>query len=484
MPGVLFIASRMGSLVVQCSRVHWSQNSSRFMNMQWPQLLSRHRLGSEAEPRETTARTDFQRDFDRIVFSSAFRRMQDKTQVFPLSKVDYVRTRLTHSLEASSIGRSLGTLVGEQVIKRHALKGFEAADFGNICAAACLAHDIGNPPFGHSGEDAIRHWATSAEYGSRRVASLRSSEREDFLSFEGNAQGFRIVTRLQNPDNPGGLQLTSATLAAFTKYPRESCLGGNRFDGVSAKKQGFAAADREAFETVAGNVGLIPREVPYAMWCRHPLAFLVEAADDTAYRVIDLEDGYRLGHFSYEEVTEAFLDLVSERDRQFKRMQGIRERKDRVEFLRAKVINEIISQSLACFLDNEASILKGEFDVPLMDELPCREQADRLIGMAREKIYCAPEVVSIQAAGFQVISDLLERFIQVLDDVAEHGDQASPRSLMLIRLVPEQFVGVGRVPSDDPYLRLLLLTDFVSGMTDSYAVTLYKKVTGISLPGG
>jgi len=454
------------------------------MSMQWPGLLSRKRLGSNAKPQDSTARTDFQRDFDRVVFSSAFRRMQDKTQVFPLSKVDYVRTRLTHSLEASSIGRSLGTLVGEQVIKRHDLQGFEAADFGNITAAACLAHDIGNPPFGHSGEDAIRHWAANAEYGSRRVATLQASEREDFLAFEGNAQGFRIVTRLQNPDNPGGLQLTSATLAAFTKYPRESCLAGNKFDGVSAKKQGFAAADRASFEQVAENVGLISRDQPYAMWCRHPLAFLVEAADDISYRVIDIEDGYRLGHFSYDEVVQAFLALVPDADVQSKRLDGIRDRKDRVEFLRAKVINEVIRQSLNCFMDNEPGILDGSFDVPLLDELPCRKEADVLVDMARQRIYCAPEVVGIQAAGFQVISDLLERFIQVIDDVAEHGKLASARSRMLIRLIPEQFVGIDAVPVRDPYTRLLLLTDFVSGMTDSYAVSLYKKVTGISLPGG
>ena len=214
--------------------------------MQWQQLLSRARLGSREPPQASSARTDFQRDFDRVVFSSAFRRMQDKTQVFPLSKVDYVRTRLTHSLEASSIGRSLGTLVGERVIARHGLAGFEAADFGAIVAAACLAHDIGNPPFGHSGEDAIRHWAQTAEYGARRVGSLSGSQAEDFLAFEGNAQGFRIVTRLQNPDNIGGLQLTCATLAAFTKYPRESWLGGSRFEGVSAKKQGFTAAAKAA----------------------------------------------------------------------------------------------------------------------------------------------------------------------------------------------------------------------------------------------
>jgi dGTPase len=452
--------------------------------MQWQKLLSRERLGAETPPSASTARTDFQRDLDRIVFSSAFRRMQDKTQVFPLSKVDYVRTRLTHSLEASSIGRSLGTLVGEQVIGRHRLDGFEAADFGAICAAACLAHDIGNPPFGHSGEDAIRHWAHTADYGARRVAMLHGSEREDFLAFEGNAQGFRIITRLQNPDNVGGLQLTAATLAAFTKYPRESWLGGSRYDGVSAKKQGFTADDRASFEWVAQCVGLLPRDNHHAMWCRHPLAFLVEAADDISYRVIDIEDGYRLGHFSYAEVLDLFWPLITDKPRQEKRLSCIREPKDRVEFLRAKVINEVIRQVLDCFMDNEGAILDGDFDRPLLGELASRQQLDALIDMARQRIYCAPEVVSIQAAGFQVVGDLLERFVQVVDDVAERGDQASPRSLMLIRLVPEQFIGVSGAPVEDPYRRLLLLTDFVSGMTDSYAVTLYKKVTGISLPGG
>jgi len=452
--------------------------------MQWHQLLSRARLGSQEPPRASSARTDFQRDFDRVVFSSAFRRMQDKTQVFPLSKVDYVRTRLTHSLEASSIGRSLGTLVGERVIARHGLSDFEAADFGGIVAAACLAHDIGNPPFGHSGEDAIRQWAQTADYGARRVAMLKGSEREDFLSFEGNAQGFRIITRLQNPDNEGGLQLTCATLAAFTKYPRESWLGGSRYEGVSAKKQGFTAADRAAFETVAATVGLIPRGNHHAMWCRHPLAFLVEAADDISYRVIDIEDGFRLGHFSYQEVLDLFWPMVSDTERQRPRLERIRDLKDRVEFLRAKVINEVIRQVVECFMDNEAEILAGRFDVPLLHELALRDELDALIENARQRIYCAPEVVSIQAAGFQVVSDLLERFTQVVDDVAEHAERASPRSRMLIRLVPEQFVGPERVPVGDAYQRLLLLTDFVSGMTDSYAVSLYKKVTGISLPGG
>ncbi len=454
------------------------------MSMDWNQLLSRKRLGSNQAPSASPARTDFQRDVDRIVFNSAFRRMQDKTQVFPLSQIDYVRTRLTHSLEASSIGRSLGTLVGEQIITRHALRDFEASDFGDICAAACLAHDIGNPPFGHSGEDAIRYWATHGEYGQRRVAILRESEREDFHTFEGNAQGFRILTRLQNPDNPGGLQLTCATLAAFTKYPREAWLGGSRFGGVAAKKQGFTHADSSLFEEVALTTGLIRRHPVHAIWHRHPLAFLVEAADDISYRVIDIEDGYRLGYFNYDEVFQLFWPLIRDPAQQRSRLEHIRQPQQRVEFLRAKVINEAIRQALECFLDHETDILTGAHDTPLLDAIPQHREMDCLIDAARDRIYCAQEVVEIQAAGFEVISGLLDRFAQVLDDIAAHGASASPRSRMMVRLLPEQFIGAGRIPDTDPYLRLLHLTDFISGMTDSYAVSLYKKVTGISLPNG
>lgn len=453
------------------------------MSMNWTQLLSRQRLGSQDHPSGSTSRTDFQRDLDRIVFSSAFRRMQDKTQIFPLSKVDYVRTRLTHSLESSSVGRSLGTLAGEQIIARHRLQNNEASDFGDICAAACLAHDIGNPPFGHSGEDAIRHWAETAEYGKQRVAVLSGSQREDFLNFEGNAQGFRVITRLQNRDNPGGLQLTCATLGAFTKYPRESCIGKGRFGGVSAKKPGFTAQDQENFEAVAKAVGLIRRDPVLAIWHRHPLSFLVEAADDICYRVIDIEDGYRLGHLSFQEALDLFSAILEDSSIQTARLKSIGGDKEKVEFLRAKVISQAISEILSCFLDHEQEILKGEFDDPLMSHIPHREEMDRLIEVAGEKIYIAPEVIEIETAGFQVISELLERFIPIIDDVAEHGSEASPRSQMMIRLIPEQFIGPQAKPVKDDYTRLLRLTDFVSGMTDSYAVSLYKKVTGISLPG-
>ncbi|MET0013466.1 MAG: deoxyguanosinetriphosphate triphosphohydrolase [Sedimenticola sp.] len=452
------------------------------MSMQWSKLLSRKRIGSSQEPGTSTVRTDFQRDFDRIVFSSAFRRMQDKTQVFPLSRVDYIRTRLTHSLEASSIGRSLGTLVGEQIIRRHGLEQNEASDFGDICAAACLAHDIGNPPFGHSGEDAIRHWAHTGKYGEPRVGVLKDSEKEDFLSFEGNAQGFRILTRLQNPDNPGGLQLTCATLAAFTKYPRESFLGGSNFNGVSAKKQGFVVEDRERFTEVASEVGLIRRDPSRAIWHRHPLAFLVEAADDISYRVIDIEDGFRLGYFTLEEVMDLFWPIIPDRAKQEQRLNRISDDKGRVEFLRAKVINEAIGQAMSCFLDNEADIMSGRFDEPLLSRVSATEPMGQLIAVAKARIYNAQEVVGIQTAGFQVIGELLERFSETLDDIAMHGEQASARSRMTSHLISKQFVGPDNVPSQNLYTRLLRLTDYVAGMTDTYAVSLYKKMTGISLP--
>ncbi|MES9827583.1 MAG: deoxyguanosinetriphosphate triphosphohydrolase [Candidatus Thiodiazotropha sp.] len=453
------------------------------MSMNWTQLLSRKRLGSSDHSTASSTRTDFQRDLDRIVFSSAFRRMQDKTQIFPLSKVDYVRTRLTHSLESSSVGRSLGTLVGEQIIARHKLKENEASDFGDICAAACLAHDIGNPPFGHSGEDAIRHWAENGEYGKQRVAVLQGSQREDFLNFEGNSQGFRVLTRLQNRDNPGGLQLTCATLAAFTKYPRESCIGNGRFQGVSAKKPGFTAEDQDLFSEVSETVGLLRRDPVLAIWHRHPLAFLVEAADDICYRVIDIEDGYRLGHLSYHEAMELFSAVLPDSSSRHKRLNRITGDKEKIEFLRAKVISQAISEILHCFLDHEEAMLAGQFDLPLMSRIPHRAEMDRLIEVAHEKIYIAPEVIEIETAGFQVISELLERFIPIIDDVAAQGERASPRSQMMIRLIPEQFIGPHGQPAKDHYTRLLRLTDFVSGMTDSYAVSLYKKVTGISLPG-
>ena len=450
--------------------------------MNWNQLLSRKRLGVKENENYEIRRTDFQRDFDRIIFSSALRRMQDKTQVFPLSKIDYVRTRLTHSLETSSVGRSLGTLVGEQIIQRYQLKDYQASDIGDICAAACLAHDIGNPPFGHSGEDAIRHWATNTPLGQQRLQLLTPQEQADFLQFEGNAQGFRVLARLQNVDNVGGLQLTCATFAAFTKYPREADLNGQVYSGASAKKQGFTLNDKSLFKEVAKEVGLISRSDQQAIWFRHPLAFIIEAADDICYRVIDIEDGYRLGHISYVEAESHFLANIKDKNKYFRRLSAIKGDQQKIEFLRSKVINEAIGQVKSCFLDNEKKILIGQFDRPLIKEIPNYQALSRLREFARQKIYVAPEVLEIDVVGFRIIRELLDQFIPALDDVVARNTDAQALHKILCKMLPQQFVGDKILtPEKNHYLRLLKLTDFIAGMTDSYALTLYQKLTGIFL---
>lgn len=450
------------------------------MSIDWITALDRNRLGRREPDSGDTARTAFQRDFDRIVFSSAFRRLQDKTQVWPLSGNDYVRTRLTHSLESSCVGRTLGTWVGEQVVARHALADIDPADFGAIVAAACLAHDIGNPPFGHAGEDAIAHWFRTAARGQALLESLPEvAQREDLLRFEGNAQGFRILTRLQSPDNPGGLQLTHATLGAFTKYPRGALGGGAAaLEGASGRKFGFFTDDAEAFVEVAGALSLLERSE--GAWFRHPLAFLVEAADDICYRVIDLEDAYRQGILGYQEVADRLAAVIGEDVSG--RLAPIQGDKERVEYLRARAINTVIRQATDVFLDHEAEILGGHFDQPLLQVIPGAEAVQGLLALAEEKIYVAARVVEIEAAGFQVLGGMLETFSAALEEHA--AGEPSPWARMVLHLVPDQFIGPGRTPDASCYRRLLKLTDFLSGMTDSYAVSLYKKLTGISLPGG
>ncbi|MCP5419985.1 MAG: deoxyguanosinetriphosphate triphosphohydrolase [Gammaproteobacteria bacterium] len=447
--------------------------------MDWNRLLSRARLGVPERRGDSEARTDFQRDFDRIVFSSAFRRLQDKTQVFPLSQSDYVRTRLTHSLEVSSVGRSLGTRVGESIIKRHGLRGVYPQDFGAVVAAACLAHDIGNPPFGHSGEDAIRLWFQTSPIGQAALQQLSPAQRQDFLRFEGNAQGFRIIARLQSPDNRGGMQLTCATLGVFTKYPRASWLADPTPTGIAFAKFGFVQDDTDLFQEVATHLGLKPAQA--GAWHRHPLAYLVEAADDICYRIIDVEDAFRLKQLGYETVSALLLPLSGDPGVQ-NRLATIVRPKERIEYLRAKAIGHVIDEAHACFMANEEAILNGAFTAELLDVIPGASFMQALKSCGEKQVYISQPVVEIAAAGFEVLGGLLQAFVTTINDIAEQGRAASPKSRMLINLVPDQFLGPHRQPDPDPYRRILRITDFVSGMTDSYAVSLYKKITGISLP--
>jgi dGTPase len=442
---------------------------------QWMRLLSSERLGAGAVPGRPE-RTAFQQDYDRIVFTSAFRRLKDKTQVFPLSRSDYVRTRLTHSLEASCAGRSLGAFVGQEIIARHALPGVEAADFGAIVAAACLAHDIGNPPFGHAGEDAIREWFKASGLFARYA--LTPAEQADLAGFEGNAQGFRILTRLQSPANPG-LQLTSAVLATFTKYPRASRVCAP-LSGNSGKKFGFFQEDAPAFAWVANTTGLHER-LPGEAWHRHPLAFLVEVADDTCYLIVDLEDASRLGFVSAQDAETLLADLAGD-DINEGKLARMFEAKERIEYLRAKAIGRLLKSAAAAFLEHEAEILSGAFDADLLDASPAARPLQAVKKLAFEQIYVARPALEIETAGFEVLGGLLALFVTAV----EAGAGACPmttRERMLLNLLPRQFLGPDGKPNPNPYLRFMRIADFVTGMTDSYAVDLYRKLKGIDLPG-
>ena len=452
------------------------------MSMNWNQLLCAERLGRSSQPRpHDPARSEFRRDSDRLTFTTAFRRLQDKTQVFPLADNDYVRTRLTHSLEVASVGRSLGGRVGALVAGRHRLAQ-HGSEFGEIVAAAGLAHDLGNPPFGHSGEDAIRHWFQTSPVAAEAGAELNAAQRADLASYEGNAQGFRLITRLQARDNPGGLQLTHATLGAFTKYPRESVIPDGVPRGASGKKFGFYQSERDHFASVAEHCGLLRRTPGAAWWARHPLAFLVEAADDICYRLVDFEDGLRTGHLRYGQVRDAFLALIPAKQYP-RRLREAHDDTRRVQILRAVAIGSAIDEVTDVFMAHEREVLAGRFDQPLIDAGPSRPVWEKIMQRSRQTIYNTARGVEIEAAGFAVLGGLLDDFVAALNDLAARGKNAAARSHKLLALVPAQCLARQRTAPRDPYQRLLGMLDFISGMTDTYAVALYRKVRGISLTG-
>lgn len=449
--------------------------------MNWFSLLCADRLGRTKPGRREAARSDFQRDSDRIIFSSAFRRLQDKTQVFPLAENDFARTRLTHSLEVASVGRSLGSRIGAVVCARHRLgnEGIDPGDFGEIVHAAALGHDLGNPPFGHSGEDAIQNWFKSnSPHAIAARRGLSAAESADIERYEGNAQGFRILTRLQMPDNPGGLQLTYAMLGAFTKYPHAALIGPVNHKGASVKKFGYFQTEREHFAAIAHHCGLIQRAPE--CWARHPLVFLVEAADDLCYRLVDFEDGFRLGHLRFEDVRDAFLAVIPP-EKHPRDIRGMSSKKAAVEMLRAMAIGACLAQCTTLFLDSEEAILAGKFDTPLIDAIPSAPAMSEIQSISRKTIYQTERGVQIEIAGYEVLGGLLDIFSSALNDIAERGDSASKRSQKLASQLPVECVAAAR--ESTAYERLMRLLDFISGMTDSYAVGLYKRVKGIALPG-
>lgn len=447
--------------------------------MNWTQLLSSDRVGKKSKTKESF-RSAFEQDYDRIIFSHPFRRLQDKTQVHPMPEYDFVHTRLTHSLEVSSVGRSLGKKTGQVIIDRYpdlAKKGFTSFDFGAIVAAASLAHDIGNPPFGHSGESAISDFFKHHPQGQLFKDKLNDKQWVDAVNFEGNAQGFRLMQQNQ------GLQLTFATLAAFTKYPRESKIIQRDKTKKSQKKYGFFQSEKEAFAQVAEEVGLLHSSDEDLVWCRHPLAFLVEAADDICYQVIDLEDGCRLGLVSFDETVNLFAKIIGknfDRDKLNKYSSDA----EKIGILRAMSISVLVDQCVDVFLDHEKLMLEGKFDSALTGEIQSNKVLDEIEKISISKIYQSRKVMEKEAAGFEVLPGLLESFSTAAYNYYFEKEACSRKHSNLMRLLPEDI----KVRMDDNkqevYAILMACIDFISGMTDSSAISLYRKIKGISLPEG
>lgn len=445
--------------------------------MKWEKLLSCRRLGIDHIQPALAKRSPFQQDFDRIVFCAPFRRLQDKTQVFPLSETDYVRTRLTHSMEASSIGRSLGTGAGSFICSQEKLE-LHPADVGAVVAAATLAHDIGNPPFGHAGEEAVQYWFEHSEVAAECRKNMTEEEICDIARYEGNAQGFRILAKLQNPHLRGGMQLTCATLGAFAKYPTISS-APLRPHGVAGKKFNFFHLDKDLFREVAQELGLI--EIDKYSFVRHPLAFLVEAADDIAYRVVDFEDGLIAGRIRYKELEELFGAVIGDKQ-VIDGMNGFVSEVQKAEYLRSKAIGKLVDQSTAAFIEHYDELMNGKMEKSLIDCTDAAEPLNQIFKRSAEVIYTTPRVIEVVVAGFELFSGMLDIFVATCNDIAEHGGAASPRSRKIIHLLPDMNRYINTpLWRTSPYVRIITVLDYLSGMSDSYALSLYKKLKGISL---
>lgn len=446
--------------------------------MNWEQLLSLKRFG-DTEKRlridQDENRLGFEVDYDRIIFSDSFRSLQDKTQVVPLSKTDFVHTRLTHSLEVSVVARSLGRIVGKHLIEKYPdlqKKAYQANDFGAIVAAAALSHDIGNPPFGHSGEMAIGEYFKTGK-GHRFKEKLNEKQWQDLIDFEGNANGFKILTETKN-NIFGGLRLSYATLGAFTKYPKES-LPKKPTQNIIDKKYGVFQSDKTFFEEVAAELGLVKLRGDKSMaFMRHPLAFLVEAADDICYTIIDFEDGINLGLISEDYALEYLINLVRDTINT-KKYHSLQNTKDRISYLRALAIGNLIREAATVFIEKEEDILEGKLQHSLLEKCKYEAQIHDIIKLSVEKIYKSKEVVEKEIAGYNIIADLLDVFITAVNNVFDHKESNYDKLIML--LIPDSYQKI----HDDPYARILNICNLIANFSDSNAILLHKKIKGIEI---
>jgi dGTPase len=442
-------------------------------------LFTHQRTGNHSAV--SASRTDFQRDFDRIIFSSAFRRLQNKTQVFPLPGSVFVHNRLTHSLEVSSVGRSLGSLAGEFITENFAGDLDENSiifyqhNLSNVIAAACLCHDVGNPAFGHSGEDAIASYFEKNESDLKQ--KFNGKEWADLINFEGNANAIRVLTHQQKGKDLGGTQLTFTTLASIAKYPCEAIAKKKGF--VNRKKFGFFQTEKETFKIIAKSTGVLEENSEPLIYKRHPFVWLVDAADDICYNIIDMEDAHRLGIVSTSDCENLFFDLIKSENPNTKRVEDklkfLTNTNERISYLRAKVINALINKSLHLFKNNFSQILDGSLNEALLDiyrkENPTLQEIERF---SIKKIYNHKAVIEIENAGYNVMYELLNHFIP---SILKPKENQKSYDKMALKLLPEQFV----YDNGTDYEKVLGVLDFVSGMTDNFATDLYRKIKGIDI---
>jgi dGTPase len=460
--------------------------------MNWAGLYSAKRTGDKADKviNPDQVRNSFLRDYDRIIFSSAFRRLQNKTQVFPLPGAVFVHNRLTHSLEVASVGRSLGKAVGDAIANKYGedenFIEFYKYELPSVIAAACLAHDIGNPPFGHSGEDAIRTYFSELDGEHKQIIhdSLTENQLKDFEKFEGNSNAFRVLTNNFNEIDPGGYRLTYATLASIVKYPCASIEGFNKKTGlISTKKSGFFDSERDIFEHIASELE-IPKKTGYQhVYARHPFVYLTEAADDICYRIIDMEDAHRLHILSLQTIKDLFYPFFANEQNQYnslgyieKKVDKLNDDNQKVQFIRAKWIGLMTEKLSAAFTENETALLAGNLESDLMKCLPAYEQQliTAINDFSYKYIYNYKSVVEIEIAGYNVIGGLLKEFVQAVLNASQ------PKSAKLLQLVSRQFPL--KLTSGSLYNDIQSIVDFISGMTDLYAIDIYRKITGINVP--
>ncbi|MBO6144844.1 MAG: dNTP triphosphohydrolase [Prevotella sp.] len=444
--------------------------------MNWEQLISNKRLGQESKHSERhDDRTEFKRDYDRLIFSAPFRRLQNKTQVFPLPGSIFVHNRLTHSLEVASVGMSLGNDVAQRLIseRRPELSGTLFEQIGQIVSTACLAHDLGNPPFGHSGEKAIQTFFTEGP-GKALQPVVSRAFWDDITHFEGNANAFRLLTHQFKGRRPGGFVMTYSTIASIVKYPVASSAAGRK------GKFGFFRSEQSTYQRLADEMGMIrlSADGEPLRYARHPLVYLVEAADDICYEIMDLEDAHKLKIVSFEEASSLMLgffeESVQQRILQRIKDEQLTDKNEQIVYLRACVIGKLENECVNAFIQHEDDILNGTLEKGLIDHInPLQREAYRRCAkLSVERIYKSRPVLDVELSGYKIMETLMEQMVEAV----MHPDRYY--SQQLIGRVSSQY----DIDAPDLETRLMAVIDYISGMTDVYALDVYQKINGISLP--